>query len=244
MIRAPWALGQLRAPFHLKPLSPPDLSLFPSPLPALFQSTYTHLVAALSQPHQPYLIKSLEGRLYHTVLDMLIALERKGLTLSLDKAWEAGLPELCNLQIHMGVHLQRKLNTFRDSQVLNVEQIKTALSPEHLDKSTGLDLAQDLSHVWVYLSPAAPAKVLYSVDAVFRGKGPLSLGTPTGEEEHVLRFECLGADLGNQSDWEGTDSLAALLAQAERDTDLTQAAWEVVDIDHLLAGNPHLGSKN
>ena len=242
MIRAPWALGQLRVPHTLKPLSPPDLSLFPSPLPTHFQATYAHLVEALAQGHQTFLIKQLEGRLYHTVLDMLIALEQKGKMLSLHKSWEASLPELCNFQIHMGVHLQRRLNTFSKPQVLNVEQIKAALSPEHLDKTTGLDLAQDLSHIWVYLSPAAPAKILYSVDAVFRGKGPLSLGVPAGEEEHVIRLECVGADLGNQSDWEGSESLGALLEQAERDTDLTQAAWEVVDIDHLLAGNPHLGN--
>jgi hypothetical protein len=220
------------------------MSLFPSPLPTQFQATYAHLLKALAQGHQPFLIKQLEGNLYHTVLDMLITLEQKGRVLSMDKVWEASLPELFNFQIHMGVHLQRKLNTFSEPQVLNVEHIKTALNPEHLDKTTGLDLAQDLSHIWVYLSPATPAKILYSVDAVFRGKGPLSLGAPTGEEEHVIRLECVGADLGNQSDWEGAESLAALLEQAERETDLTQAAWEVVDIDHLLAGNPHLGSRD
>lgn len=222
----------------MKPLTPRDLTLLQGPLPELFRDIYKKVVTALADQHQPDLIKHLEGRLYTKVIQSLATLESKGLSLQLNPAWQPSLPSLHNFQIHMGVHLQRKLNT-SDYQVFNIEQVKSALSPQHIEKATGLDLTQNLSHVWVYASPDAPAKVIYSVDALFKGVGPLYIDRLPGQEEHVFRLECVRADAGDQGDWEDADSLTSLLSQADSQSEVSETTWEVVDIDHLLGGNPH-----
>ena len=224
-------------------------------LPASLAYSYTNLLHSLCKHDYSSLGECLEGRLYHRVESLLKDLEFAGCHLSLIPS-NIEVPKLCNLSMHLGVHIQRIHNS-PSFQVFNLNFLKASIDPKEFMKQKeekGISsefnlLEMDLGHIWAYIGDKAPAKLVVAVDAIFKGENPVTLVqgskdmvyTARINELHVVRFECTATNVGEQKDYDENSRLTALLTPLlNNDIDLRKAVWTVTDIDNLLKGNPHL----
>lgn len=251
--KSPWRFGQTQSPVPLKPTTVLDQAMFRSQVPAGFSYAYLALLEALGKHDYSSLAEFLEGRLYHHLEAALKDLEHGGYHMELVDNSERQ-PEIRNVSVYMGVHLQRIKNPPKEDyfQIANLEQVKSTLNADYLKKvlaSRGVagsfDLfAQDLSNCWVYIGTGAPGKVVIAADVIYRGPAPLKLvkegrnvGKSGGDEVHMVRFESESLNLGSQADMmsRGLGQLPNLLSGK---VNLLEATWEIADIDHFLQGNP------
>ena len=219
------------------------------------------MVEALSTHDYPALLDLLEGRLYHKVEGALRDLEFSNTRLKSTSNLRFSV-SLHNMQFFMGVHTQRVKNLPLEDydNVLCLETLKQGIDREQFSKearekgiSEGFNLLDmDLTNIWAYLSPRAPAKLVVSVDVLFTGLNPLTIVSfPSSEpllpstshtEHHLLRFECTATNVGLQGDYAERALLAMIKPLVARDVTFQKAAWTVVDIDE--GENPHVVSRN
>ena len=218
---------------------------------------FNGLVEALAAHDYAKLSQILEKKLFSTVETRLKGIEALGYHLQLLNS--AHFPvKLHNFELHMGVHIQRSLN-FRSEdyeQIFSIDEIRATLSGDYLNKlirpkndGERLSLEEDdLGKAWVYLSQKAPVKIVCAVCGEFTGGKVLTMGKQgndvvyhkedNDDEVHVLRYECIGADLKGEQNIVSGGILSLLPTILNSDLDLQSADWLITDIDDIMHGNP------
>lgn len=233
----PWKL-QVQAPvIATKDLDPRFKDLFYNKLSDGFAYAYESLCDSLSNHDVKSLQECLEGRLYQRVQTQLAAMSSSGYHFRLLTQSNPQL-SLHNMQVHLGVHIERARN-FPRSTYLRIGTL------ENMKQGHPKAPQENLDHIWLYIHPEAPASLVLSLDVLYRGPAPLTVQHHgkdiygPGSELHHFRFESCPLALGNQAEVAKTDRLSTLLAPVrEHHEALVNASWQLVDIDHILEGNP------
>lgn len=260
--KVPWALRQKKSPVVLKPLTGFDRAMFRSQIPEGFKFAYSSLISALGSHDYASLQEFLEGRLYHKVEIQLKALESQGFRMQVVNPEENVVvePEIHNVGMHVGVHLQRIKNPPKEDflQIVNLEQFKPMIATMNFQKIIpGKDLpvdrflAEDLSSHWIYVCPSGPAKAVIAADVMYRGNNPLTVVredkdevyTGRVEEVHVIRFESTVIDFNSEQNSMGMHFAKILPKLLSGKINLLESQWEIADIDNVMEGNPFVVSK-
>lgn len=237
----PWKFQAQTAAVPTTELDPRFKDLFHSKLTDGFAYAYESLCDSLGSHDLTSLHECLEGRLFHRVHTQLEAMSKAGYRF---RNLAQTNPELSlyNMQVHLGVHIERARNLPRSAylRIASLETMKQGHPKAPKEK---------LDNIWLYVHPEAPASLVLSLDVLYRGPAPLTVQHQSKDlygaasELHHLRFESCPLALGAQAEVAQSDRLSALLAPVrEHHEALVSAAWQVVDIDHILQGNPFVTS--
>ncbi|CAG9314214.1 unnamed protein product [Blepharisma stoltei] len=263
LANAPWVFKNSSAPSILREMDPKFKQVVEENLTEGFTFAFRSICEALSNHDKSILSECLEGRLFETVSSRIDALENSGHQFKLLDTENFDLKEY-NLCISMGVEIERKNNKPKEDyvKIASLEEIKPMASlgsiKEEIGKA-GLPWSDDLwknnmDYIWVYISPSAPANIIFSIDAVFYGQNPLTLihnskdvvyNDNRENEIHVLKFESCAINKGLQKNILFTGGFQGLIEPLKRlGSELLKQSWVVVDIDNIMGGNPYVISKN
>lgn len=233
----PWKFQVQSPAIAMKDLDARFKDLFYSKLSDGFAYAFESLCGSLSNHDMKSLQECLEGRLYERVQAQLAAMASSGHRFRLLTETNPQL-SLHNMQVHLGVHIERTRNLPRSAylRIATLEVMKQGhpSAPQ-----------ENLDNIWLYIHPEAPASLVLSLDVLYRGTAPLTVQHQgkdlygAGSELHHFRFESCPLALGSQAEMAKTDRLSTLLAPVrEHHEALVSATWQLVDIDHILHGNP------
>jgi len=233
----PWKFQAQSPAIATKELDPRFKDLFYNKLSDGFAYAFESLCDSLSNHDVKSLQECLEGRLYERVQTQLASMSNSGHRFRLLTQTNPQL-SLHNMQVHLGVHIERARNLPQSAyiRIATLEAMKLGhpSAPQ-----------ENLDHIWLYIHPEAPACLILSLDVLYRGAAPLTVQHQgkdlygPGFELHHFRFESCPLALGTQAEVAKTDRLSTLLAPVrEHHEALVSASWQLVDIDHILQGNP------
>jgi len=233
----PWKFQAQSPAIATKELDPRFKDLFYNKLSDGFAYAFESLCDSLSNHDVKSLQECLEGRLYERVQTQLASMSNSGHRFRLLTQTNPQL-SLHNMQVHLGVHIERARNLPQSAyiRIATLEAMKLGhpSAPQ-----------ENLDHIWLYIHPEAPACLILSLDVLYRGAAPLTVQHQgkdlygPGFELHHFRFESCPLALGTQAEVAKTDRLNTLLAPVrEHHEALVSASWQLVDIDHILQGNP------
>ena len=240
--RLPWNFRALSPSIPVQDLDPRFKSFFHTKLSEGFAYAYQSLCDSLANHDLKNLEDCLEGHLFAEVKARLQDMEKAQMRMKLVAERNPDV-SLHNMQVHLGVKIERKENFPKSKYitVANLEDMRKTLSKQPETVTLG-----NLESMWLYVHPQAPASLVLSLDVLYKGLNPLTvlqngvdLHPGEFEEVHHLRFESCPVSLGLQIEVIATGSLSQLLAPIrECSEDLINSPWEVVDIEHILKGNP------
>lgn len=240
----PWKFQSETASVPTQDLDLRFKRMFYSKLSDGFAYAYQSLCDSLANHDLKSLEECMEARLFDEVKRRLEAMQTQDTRLRLVAERNPDV-SLYNLGVHLGVHIERKKNFSKSKYILidTLENMKKR--KRNIDNNHRL-FKEKLENIWLYVHPLSPASLVISLDVLYHGLNPLTAvrsGTDLfpgqHNEVHHLRFESCVLNLGTQVDAAQSHLLSKLLVPVlQQAEDLVNASWELVDIDHLLSGNP------
>ena len=166
---------------------------------------------------------------------------------------------LFNFNLSFGVDIDRSLNLpINDySYTGTLQKIKELASEEVIRENSGNDFDKniwenELDSLSLYINYDAPANIIISITAFFKGNQPLTLVkdnkdliyTDNQSEIHIIKFESESLRLNNQGDMLITGQFDNIIKIfRENQNSLFEREWIITDIDNILQGNPFLKEK-
>jgi hypothetical protein len=243
----PWKFRASAPDIPIKELDPRFRDLFHKKLSDGFAYAFQSLCDSLGNHDMKSLEDCLEGRLFDLVKSRLSEMERSRLHFHLIGEQNPSL-RLYNMTIHLGVHIERKDNLPKN-KYLRIDSLENMKKSYASGNKPPRIMEENLEHIWLYVHPDAPANLIVALDVLYQGPNPLTILTAEGQdlfsgrqvELHHLRFESCAVALGLQVDAAKKQGLTQLLGPIRSNTEeLISSAWEVVDIDNIMKGNPFL----